>query len=108
KTKVVPRAHPRSDPATLAQLLSAAGFAMPVVDVERIRLRYKDLDALIRDLRGMGATDVFTERQSPLSKSGAARAREAFAARAMDGRTEETVEILHFLGWTQQSQIASN
>jgi NADH dehydrogenase [ubiquinone] 1 alpha subcomplex assembly factor 5 len=106
--KVVARAHPRIDPASLAQLLGAAGFAMPVIDVDRVRLRYKDLAALVRDLRGMAATAVLAERPPPLSKVGAKQASNAFAAQSIDGRTEEIVEILHFLAWTQQSQIAAS
>jgi len=106
--KVVARAHPRIEPASLGQLLSAAGFAMPVVDVDRVQLRYKDLDALVHDLRGMAATAVLAGTRTPLSKVGAAQARLAFSARAKDGRTEEIVEILHFIAWTQQSQVSAN
>ena len=106
--KVVARSHPRIEPASLAQLLGVAGFAMPVVDVDRVRLRYRNLDALVRDLRSMAATAVLAERSSPLSKIGAERARQAFSAQAAGGRTEEIVEILHFLAWTKQSRIAAD
>jgi len=106
--KVVARTHPRIEPASLGQLLAAAGFAMPVVDVDRVRLRYKGLNALVRDLRAMAATAVLAERSPPLSRIASALARDSFSAQAIDGRTEEIVEILHFLAWTQQSQIAAN
>jgi NADH dehydrogenase [ubiquinone] 1 alpha subcomplex assembly factor 5 len=99
--RVIARAHPRIEPASLAQLLGAAGFAMPVVDVDRVRLRYNDLDALVDDLRGMAATAMLADRPPPLSKVGAIQARSAFSAQAKDGRTEEIVEILHFLAWTK-------
>jgi NADH dehydrogenase [ubiquinone] 1 alpha subcomplex assembly factor 5 len=99
--RIVARAHPRIEPASLAQLLTAAGFAMPVVDIDRVRLRYRDFSALVRDLRAMAATAVLAERPPPLSKAGAAQANSAFSARAIDGRTEEIVEILHFLAWTK-------
>jgi hypothetical protein len=74
---------------------------MPVVDVDRVRLRYACLDDLVRDLRAMGATSVLAEHTPVLSKAGAARAKLAFRTLASDGRTEELVEILHFLGWNQ-------
>jgi NADH dehydrogenase [ubiquinone] 1 alpha subcomplex assembly factor 5 len=106
--KVVARAHPRIEPASLGQLLTAAGFTMPVVDVDQLQLRYESLDALIRDLRAMAATSVLAERPPPLSKIAATQARNAFSALANGSRTEEIVEILHFLAWTQQSQIAAN
>jgi NADH dehydrogenase [ubiquinone] 1 alpha subcomplex assembly factor 5 len=98
---VVGRTHPRIEPASLAQLLSAAGFNMPVVDVDRVRLRYQDLGALIRDLRAMGATAVPAERPPPLSRHGAKLASAAFSAQAIKGRTEEILEILHFIAWTK-------
>jgi NADH dehydrogenase [ubiquinone] 1 alpha subcomplex assembly factor 5 len=99
--KVVARTHPRIEPALFAQLLATAGFAMPVVDVDRVRLRYDDLDGLVRDLRGMAATSVLAQRPPPLSKNGAMQARIAFSAQGKNGRTEEIVEILHFLAWTK-------
>lgn len=99
--RVVARAHPRIEAASLAQLLTAAGYSMPVVDVDRVTLRYTSLDDLVRDLRSMGATSVLAQRPPLLSRTGAEAAREAFAALGNDGRTEELVEILHFLGWSQ-------
>ncbi|HEY0627711.1 MAG TPA: methyltransferase domain-containing protein [Sphingomicrobium sp.] len=99
--QVVARVHPRIDASSLAGLLTASGFTSPVVDVDRVRLRYRALDDLIRDLRAMGATMLLTDRPPPLRKVEAASARHAFAARQTDGRTEEQVEILHFLGWRE-------
>lgn len=99
--RVVARTHPRIEAASLGQLLTAAGFAMPVIDVDRVRLRYSDLDALVRDLRAMAATAVLAERRPALSKTGARHARAAFSALGNGGRTEEIVEILHFLAWAK-------
>lgn len=99
--RVAGRTHPRIEPATLAQLLNAAGFAMPVVDVDRIRLRYENLDKLVRDLRSMAATNILVQRPPVMSKNEALQARMAFSALGNDGRTEEVVEILHFLAWTK-------
>jgi hypothetical protein len=106
--RIVARTHPRIDAATLAQLLTAAGFDMPVVDVDRVRLRYTGLDALVCDLRSMAATSVLAQRAPPMSRIELERTRQAFQAQANDGRTEEILEILHFLGWTQQSRKAAN
>jgi NADH dehydrogenase [ubiquinone] 1 alpha subcomplex assembly factor 5 len=99
--QVVMRAHPRIEPASLAQLLLAAGFSMPVVDVDRVRLRYSNLDALVIDLRAMAATSVLAERPPPLTRQALDRARMAFQAQGSDGRTEEVIEILHFIGWAK-------
>lgn len=99
--RIVARTHPRIDASSLAQLLTATGFTMPVIDIDRVMLRYHGLDALVRDLRAMGATSVLADRPPPLRRAELALARSAFAARGMGGRTEEQVEILHFLGWRQ-------
>jgi hypothetical protein len=99
--RIIARSHPRIDAASLAQLLASAGFGMPVVDVDRVRLRYPDLDALVHDLRSMGATSVLAQRPPPLSRAELQHCRQAFADRGSDGRTEEIVEILHFLAWAQ-------
>jgi SAM-dependent methyltransferase len=99
--RIVARTHPRIDPGTLAQLLASADLGMPVVDVDRVRLRYADFDALVRDLRLMGATSVLGHRSPPVSKVELQLIRQAFAAQGSDGRTEEIVEILHFLAWSK-------
>lgn len=99
--RIVGRAHPRIDPSTLAQLLASAGFNMPVVDVDRVTLRYSGLDDLVRDLRAMGATSALTERAPPIARLEATRLRAAFSHAAVNGKTEEVVEILHFLGWNK-------
>lgn len=99
--RVVARAHPRIEASALAQLLLAAGFYMPVVDVDRVRIGYTSLAALIRDLRSMGTTSVLAQRRPPFSRSEFLAASTEFQKLGEGGRTEETVEILHFLAWKQ-------
>jgi len=93
-----PHLHPRIEGPSLARLLTEAGFAMPVIDVDRVELGYGLLDALVRDLRAMGATNILHARsRRPLSRSAWDAAREAFLGGG-DGAVEQ-VEILHFAGW---------
>ena len=93
--------HPRVEPAGLTSLLTSAGFAMPVVDVDRVQVTYKSLWDLVRDLRSMGATNVLVARsRRPLSRSAATAAAGQFEAAARDGRTTEMFEILHVAAWT--------
>ena len=99
--RIVGRAHPRIDPSSLGQLLSTAGFSMPVVDIDRVTLRYATLGDLLVDLRAMGATAVMTKRPPAFTKSEAALLQEAFSQAGENGRTDEVVEILHFLCWSQ-------
>ena len=93
-----PHVHPRIDAASFAALLTGAGFTDPVVDIDRVSLRYASLDALVRDLRGMAVTNRLMARpRRPLLRVARAAARASFAA---DGTTVESVHILHFAAWT--------
>lgn len=96
-----PHVHPRIEAPGLAQLLSAAGFAMPVVDVERVRVAYREFGRLISDLRGMGVTNILTGRsRTPLSRAAVQAARRDFESGKPGSRTTETFELLHFAAWT--------
>lgn len=96
-----PHVHPRVEPAALAQLLSAAGFDMPVVDVERLSVSYAGLRKLVADLRGMGATNVLCARaRAAIGRKALHAAEHDFMHGASDGRTVETFEMLHFAGWS--------
>lgn len=96
-----PHVHPRIEPAALAPLLEDAGFAKPVVDVDRVSLSYASFDSLIRDLRAMAATNVLSARPRPLDRAERHIAGQAFMGLAEDGRVTETVEILHFAAWSK-------
>ena len=97
-----PHVHPRIEPAALAQLLTAAGFGMPVVDVDRVSVAYPSLRGLIADLRGMGATNILSSRSKvPLGKAALAAAELDF--QDSDGAsTVETFELLHFAAWSPE------
>lgn len=96
-----PRVHPRIEAASLAPLLSASGFVMPVVDVDRVRVSYTSLDRLVGDLRRMGATNILSARsRQPLGQAARARAAATFGAAAESGSTTEIFELLHFAAWT--------
>jgi SAM-dependent methyltransferase len=95
-----PHVHPRVEASALGPLLTAAGFVMPVVDVDRVAVAYSSLSKLVADLRGMGVTNVLRSRSRPLSRAALAAADAHFADAAHDGRTVETFELLHFAAWT--------
>ncbi len=99
--EALPHVHPRIEAAALAPLLSAAGFAMPVVDVDRAQVAYRSFDRLVADLRAMAATNVLAARpRRPLSRAAWQAAAESFAAAGDGERTVETFETLHFAAWT--------
>lgn len=96
-----PHVHPRIDGPTLAALLSASGFVMPVVDVDDVDVAYSSLADLVRDLRAMGATNVLQARsERPLTRRAALTAAESFAKSGQGGKTLERFELLHFAAWT--------
>ena len=96
-----PHVHPRIEAASLAPLLSACGFVMPVVDVDRVRVSYESLGKLVSDLRRMGATNILSHRsRNSLSRDAKAAAEATFRSAGDGSRTVETFEILHFVAWT--------
>jgi SAM-dependent methyltransferase len=99
--RVVARTHPRIEASALAGLLSSAGFSMPVVDVDRVTLRYSDLASLVGDLRAMGVTSMLSDRPPPLTRAEFRTAGKVFERLGAGGRTEELIEILHFVGWNK-------
>jgi len=96
-----PRVHPRIEPSALAGLLSDAGFSMPVVDVDRVDVSYREFRDLVRDLRSMGTTNILSARsRKPLTRAAAAAAASQFASQMKNGRVKERFELLHFAAWT--------
>ena len=99
-----PHVHPRIEAASLAPLLTACGFVMPVVDVDRVQVSYQSLDGLVTDLRRMGATSILVSRaRAPLSRHARSAAEAAFRSAGDGSRTIETFEILHLAAWTPPS-----
>jgi len=103
----VPHVHPRIDGPTLAALLAAASFVNPVVDVDRVQVRYETLGRLVSDLRAMGATNVLRARaRRGLSRAAWHVASRAFAAAGDGARTVEIYEILHFAAWNPAAGLS--
>jgi hypothetical protein len=95
-----PHVHPRIEPSALAGLLTEAGFADAVVDVDRVPVSYPSLERLVADLRHMGATNVLTARPRFVGQAARNAAMHSFTAAGDGERTVETFEILHFAAWT--------
>ncbi|HYW15883.1 MAG TPA: methyltransferase domain-containing protein [Allosphingosinicella sp.] len=94
-----PRVHPQIDVRAAGDLLGRAGFALPVVDVQPVDVRFRTLMDLVRDLRGMGATNILAARsRRPLGRLGLAAAIADFDSAG--DKTVERFEILHLLGWS--------
>jgi SAM-dependent methyltransferase len=97
-----PRVAPFADLRELGALIQRTGFALPVIDSDRITVRYASAFALMHDLRRMGATNVLIERRrAPLRRATLLRMAQIYAERFADpdGRLRATFEIVWLSGW---------
>ena len=97
-----PRVLPFADIRDLGGLMQRAAFALPVVDSDRVTVRYGSPIELMRDLRAMGATNLLIERRrTPLKRATLRRMIEVYAERFADsdGRIRATFEIVWLSGW---------
>ena len=99
---ISPRVSSFADIRDLGALLQRAGFALPVIDSDRVTVRYDNPLALMHDLRAMGATNILTERRrTPLKRATLQKMLEIYARRFADadGRLRATFEIVWLTGW---------
>ncbi|MFA9274032.1 MAG: methyltransferase domain-containing protein [Candidatus Aquirickettsiella gammari] len=90
-----PHTLPFVDMHDLGDMLVAAGFATPVMDVERITLRYQDVDQLFKDVRAFGGNPLATRRQGLLGKAAFAQLKlQLEKMREEDGRIPLTIEVV--------------
>ena len=99
------RIHPRADIRDLGTLLQRAGFALPVVDSDRITVTYGSVLALMHDLRALGLTSILTQSAGAgagLNRSILARLEEIYKERygAPGNRIRATFEIIYLTGWS--------
>jgi SAM-dependent methyltransferase len=100
-------ASPRVSPVAAVEdapgLMLRAGFALPVVDTDRITVTYPDPFALMRELRGMGESNAacarrarFTGRSTLLAAANAYRSLFATA----EDRVPATFQTVYLTGWS--------
>lgn len=98
-----PRVSPFVELRATGSLLQRAGFALPVVDSDRITVRYANALKLMSELRGMGETNALIERRrTPLRRGTLLRAAEIYQQKfgLPDGRVEATFEVIFMTGWS--------
>jgi hypothetical protein len=86
----------------LGGLLSRAGFALPVADVERTTVRYRDIARLFTDLRALGETNALAGRARNFLSRRTLRAlvgEYETRFRDEDGRSVATFDIAYLTGW---------
>jgi SAM-dependent methyltransferase len=99
---ISPRIAPFADVRAMGGLLQRAGFALPVVDLDRVTVRYGTPFALMKDLRAMGWANPLTDRRrAPLRRATLMRAAAIYAERFADpdGRVRATFDLVWLSGW---------
>jgi malonyl-CoA O-methyltransferase len=94
------RVSPFMDMHDIGDALVRAGFAAPVLDVERYTLSYTDVHRLAADLKAIGAHNATSNRPKGLTtprKFAAMRA--AYETHRRDGRLPATYEVVFGQAW---------
>jgi len=97
-----PRLSPTIDLLTASHLMQRAGFTLPVADKESVTLLYRDIFALMHDLRGMGQTNAHIQRlRHPTRRAVFLEAARLYQERFADaqGHILATFDIIYLHGW---------
>ena len=97
------RVAPFVEVRDLGGLLQRAGFALPVVDSDKITVRYDDFLSLLRDLRQLGWANPLTERpRTGLRRDVLMRAGELYHQQFSDpdGRIRASFELVWMTAWS--------
>jgi malonyl-CoA O-methyltransferase len=92
----LPHVHEFRDMHDIGDMMMAAGFAEPVMDMEMFTLEYRDVRTLMRELKAIGAHNAAASRNSGLTGKDAFRdfvtAYERFRR---DGRLPASYEVVY-------------
>lgn len=97
-----PRVSPFADVRDAGDLMSRAGFALPVMDTDTLTVSYPDPFKLMADLRGMGETNAVIEsRKSITRRATLMRAAQIYREHHGDddGRIPATFQVIYLTGW---------
>jgi malonyl-CoA O-methyltransferase len=92
--------HRFIDMHDLGDMLVAAGYADPVMDMEHVTLTYADVHALMHDLKAMGAHNLTLGRRPALGgRALMAQVAQNYEAARRDGKLPATFEVIYGHGW---------
>lgn len=90
----------------LGDMLSAAGFSDPVMDMEVLTLTYSGLDALVADLRHTGQVNAARGRRRGLMGRRTYQAvRDACEGLRKQGRLPITIEVIYGHAWKAEARL---
>jgi malonyl-CoA O-methyltransferase len=103
------RVHSFADMHDLGDMLVAAGFAEPVMDMERITMVYADGAALLADLRASGQTCALTGNTRGLAgRQFRASLMEKLAAQRREGKLPVSYEVVYGHAWKAAPRRAAD
>ncbi len=97
-----PRVAPFADVRDLGGLLQRAGFALPVADIDRTTIRYREPMRLLFDLRALGETNILVQRRPNFTSRGLMHAvLGEYVQHFGDDqkRVPATFDIVYLTGW---------
>ncbi len=98
-----------TDMHDIGDMLLAAGFAEPVMDMEYITLTYQDVRALMNELRAIGAHNATSGRASGMmGKAAWHQVLENYERLRREGKLPATYEIVYGHAWKPQPKIAAD
>ncbi len=90
-----PHSLPFVDMHDYGDMLVSAGFATPVMDVERITLRYQTMAQLLADVRALGGLPLSDRRRSLMGKAAYQKLLQGLESRReSDGRIPLSIEVV--------------
>ncbi|MCF8473512.1 MAG: methyltransferase domain-containing protein [Emcibacter sp.] len=99
---VSPRISPFMDVQAGGSLLQRAGFALPVVDTDRITVTYENAFKLMQELQGMGESNILNKRFKGLTSPRVMmECAKIYQEKYTDhrGRITATFDIIYLMGW---------
>ena len=96
-----PRVFPFADKQQMGGLMQRAGFALPVVDSDLITVTYPTLQKLMRDLKGMGESNIISARKKSLTTPRFFDTVESIYKNTYseDDKLTATFEVIFLTGW---------
>ena len=99
--------HRFIDMHDIGDMLIAAGFADPVMDMEYVTLTYAEVRDLMRDLKAIGAHNAALGRPAGLGgKSALAAVTRSYEAFRRDGKLPATFEVIYGHAWKPQPRVS--
>jgi malonyl-CoA O-methyltransferase len=93
----------------VGDMLVAAGFADPVIEMERLTLTYNDVRAVMQDLKSIGANNATAGRGTGMmGKSAWQRVIENYETLRRDGKLPATFEIIYGHAWKPVPKVMAD